>query len=399
MSRVALVCEPPDGGAAEQVAMLAMGLSAHGYEPTVYAPAGFGPADRLTAAGVDLRRLAFRRELAVPHAHGRVLASLVAELRANRYALVHAHATKAGVLARVAAAMTGTRTVYTPHCFAFVGEVSNARRRFALATERRLAPGTDAVICVCREERDLAVASGIRPRRLAVVCNGVPASEPVDPDPRLAALRRRGPVVGAVTVLRRQKRLDLLLDCATRVRNEVPTVQFAIVGGGSEEERLRTQASRLGLDVAFVPFEWPSARALSALDVYVLPSGWEALALCLLEAQACGVPQVVTDVGGNGEAVTPETGVVVAPGDPAALAAALVGLLRDPARRASMAEASRTRHAEHFSAERMVAETAAVYDGVLGKPSARPRGTRRMVTGAGAAAEARDAALVRHPIP
>ena len=141
------------------------------------------------------------------------------------------------------------------------------------------------------------------------------------------------------------------------------------------------------------------AQAFAAGHVVVLSSLSEGLPLTVIEAGMSGRPTVVTDVGGNGEAVTPETGVVVAPGDPAALAAALVGLLRDPARRASMAEASRTRHAEHFSAERMVAETAAVYDGVLGKPSARPRGTRRMVTGAGAAAEARDAALVRHPIP
>jgi glycosyltransferase involved in cell wall biosynthesis len=399
VNRVALVCEPPDGGAAEQVALLALGLPAHGYEATVYAPSGFGPADRLAAAGIELKPLGFRRELAAPHAHARVLASLAGELRSNRYALVHAHATKAGVLARVAAAMTDTRTVYTPHCFAFVGDTSTALRRFALTTERRLAPLTDAVVCVCRQERDLAVASGIRPRgRLTVVHNGVPVCGTVEPDPRLAALRRRGPVVGAVTVLRRQKRLDLLLDCAPRVLQAVPDARFAIVGGGREEERLRSRASRLGLDVSFVPFEWPSSRALGALDVYVLPSGWEALPLCLLEAQACGVPQVVTDVGGNGEAVTPDTGVVVAPGDPAALAEALVGLLRNPARRASMAAASRARHAERFSVERMVAETAAVYDRVLRKPLPR-RPAQRKATRAGAAVEARDPALVRHPLP
>jgi len=369
MTRIALVCEPPDGGAAEHVTHLALGLPAHGYEPTVFAPARFGAAGRLASGGVDVRVLAFRRELSAAQSHARALASLVGELRSGRYSLVHAHAAKAGLLARVAAARTGARTVYTPHCFPFVGDISAARRRFALTTERRLGLATDAVVCVCHEERDLAVASGIRPRqRLAVVHNGVPAHE-VPADPRLLELRGRGPVVGAVTVFRRQKRIDLLLACATRVLREVPDAQFAIVGGGPEERRLRAQASRLGANVSFVPFQWPSARALRAMDVYVLSSAWEALPLGLLEAQACGIPQVVTDVGGNREAVTSATGVVVPPGDPGALAEALVALLRDPDRRASMAAASRERHATRFSVERMVADTAALYDDVLGAPT------------------------------
>jgi glycosyltransferase involved in cell wall biosynthesis len=74
---------------------------------------------------------------------------------------------------------------------------------------------------------------------------------------------------------------------------------------------------------------------------------------------------VATDVGGTREALVPETGLLVPPGDPRALADAVIALLRDPERRAAMSDASRARHAERFTVERMVAETAAVYDGVL----------------------------------
>ena len=71
------------------------------------------------------------------------------------------------------------------------------------------------------------------------------------------------------------------------------------------------------------------------------------------------MPQVATDVGGTREAVTPETGILVPPRDPDALADAVIELLRDDERRARMATASRERHAEHFTLDRMVAGTAA----------------------------------------
>ena len=97
----------------------------------------------------------------------------------------------------------------------------------------------------------------------------------------------------------------------------------------------------------------------------------------VLEAQACGVPQVATDVGGTREAVVPDTGILVAPHDPVGLASALAELLLDRERRVRMGRASRARHAERFTAGRMVRETAAVYDDVLRRAAARPRAGRR----------------------
>ena len=100
--------------------------------------------------------------------------------------------------------------------------------------------------------------------------------------------------------------------------------------------------------------------------MFVLPSAWEAFPLAILDAMACGVPQVATDVGGTAEAVLDgETGLLVAPGDPAALAERIAELLLDPERRERMGEAARARHGERFAADRMVAETARLYDDVM----------------------------------
>jgi glycosyltransferase involved in cell wall biosynthesis len=142
----------------------------------------------------------------------------------------------------------------------------------------------------------------------------------------------------------------------------MPAATIAVIGDGPELQALRAAADPR---VVFAPFHAPAARHLRALDVYVLPSAWEAFPIGVLEALACGVPQVATDVGGTREAVTPDTGILVPPSDPRALADAVIALLRDPARRERMAAASRARHAAHFTVERMVAETAAVYDAVL----------------------------------
>jgi glycosyltransferase involved in cell wall biosynthesis len=339
VARVALVCEPPDGGVAEHVRQLADGLGAHGHEAVVLGP--------------DV--LPFRRDYRHPYRDAQALGALVRAVRG--FDLVHTHAAKAGVLGRLAAAVARVPAVYTPHCFPFAVPEARARRWFGVAVERALAPLTAAIVCVCEQERALAVAHRIRPRReLAVIHNGCPTCTG-EADAELTRLSR--PLVGAVTVLRRQKRLDVLLAAAPRILAAVPEATVVVVGNGPEEAALRAAADPR---VVFVPFRAPAARYLQALDVYVLPSGWEAFAIGLLEAQACGVPQVATDVGGTREAVVPETGLLVPPGESAALADAIVALLHDPARRTAMGAASRARHAERFTVDRMVAATAALYD-------------------------------------
>ena len=259
--------------------------------------------------------------------------------------------------------LLGRPALYTPHCFPFVGEVSAARRGFALAVERALAPRTAAIVCVCDDEREVA-----RARRcgapLEVIHNGCPPCETGEPDPRLRALAGGGPLVGAVTVLRRQKAVEVLLEAAPALLAAVPDARIAIVGDGPEREALGARAAALGLDerVAFVPFTGPASRHLRALDVYVLPSAWEAFPIGVLEAQACGVPQVATDVGGTREAVVPETG--------RARAAARSRRARARRDRTSAEprapprdgrQASRQRHALHFGLEPMLDATAALY--------------------------------------
>jgi glycosyltransferase involved in cell wall biosynthesis len=365
--RALLVFEPPDGGVAENVLQLALRLARHGWQPEVAGPPRAMPYERLDAAGVPVHRLPFVRGLRSPRQEARVLRALTRMLRAGRFDVVHAHSAKAGVLGRLAARRAGVPAVYSPHCFPFVGPVSRARRTLGAAAERRLGRHTARVVCACEAERRRALERRVAaPERLERVYYGVePCPDGLEPDARLAALREGGPLVGAVTVLRPQKRLDRLIDAAPRILAEVPEARVAIVGDGPLRGELERRAAAHGLDrnerFAFVPFTPPSARYLRALDVFVLPSAWEAMPIGALEALACGVPQVATDVEGIGEAVDHGRTGLLLPADASGLAGAVAELLSDESRRRAMSEASRARQRDRFDADRMVAETAAVY--------------------------------------
>lgn len=349
---------------------LALGLRRHGWEPSLAGPRESIIYEAVHGAGIQVARLPFERGYGAPGADARALLGLVARLRRTRFDLVHLHSAKAGVLGRIAARGTSTPTVYTPHCFPFVGPWSLPRRVFSIAVERALGPGTDRIVCVADAERRLALEHRIASsRRLEVIHNGTPPCDTtLERDAALDDFRGDGPLVACITVLRPQKAVHILLQAAGTVLDRVPEARIAIVGDGDLRPTLESRARTLGLDdrVRFFHFEAPASRQLRSIDLFVLPSAWEGFPISILEAMACGVPQVATDVGGTAEAlVAGETGDLSPAGDPLALAERIVELLRDPERRGLMGEASRARHERLFGLERMVERTAAVYDGVV----------------------------------
>ncbi len=365
--RCLLVFEPPDGGVAENVLRLALGLREHGWEPWAAGPEDSMIYESLARAGVPIARLPFQRGYGRPGHDARALRRLVGILRSHSFDLVHAHSAKAGVLGRLAAAPLPTPIVYSPHCFPFVGPWGFVRRTFSTATERLLGPLTDAIICVAEQERRLALDKRVaRGDRLHVVYNGsVPCVEGLAPDDDLSAFAAEGPLAGCIAVLRPQKGVQVFLEAAPLVLSKFPDARLAVIGNGELRETLEARATELELDgrLRFFDYAGPAARQLSVLDVFVLPSLWEAFPISVLESMACGVPPVATDVGGTREAIEDGvSGLLCPPEDEGSLADRIVTLLQAPERRAAMGEAGRRRHNERFGLERMVAETAAVYD-------------------------------------
>jgi glycosyltransferase involved in cell wall biosynthesis len=374
--RALQVFDPPGGGVPEHVHQLTVGLMERGFDITVAGPPDAASRSSLEARGV--------RYVALPDFVGDMLAlrkdaptfrAIVEVLRAERFDLVHTHQQKAGLLGRLAAPLARTSAIYTPHSlthrFMFVRPYPRARSRYlkTLWMERALGPLTAAFIAVSEEERDGAVDDRIiRADRVRVIRNGVEFDDSIPADPRLLEFRGEGPLLGFLAALRNQKGLPTLLDALEILARRGEPPRFAIVGSGPEERDVRGRVleSPLRSRTLLLPFEGPVEPYLRAFDAFVLPSYWEGLPLAVLEAMAAGLPVVASAIGGTPEAVADgETGLLVPVGDASALAERMSQIAADADLRARMGAAGRTRWEEEFRVERMVEETAALYERVV----------------------------------
>jgi len=199
---------------------------------------------------------------------------------------------------------------------------------------------TDAGIAVCRTTKDFMVRRRFLPAsKIHVVFNGAPLDEfKPESSERAAAVRARygippgAPLLGTVGRLDAQKGNEHLIAALPAVLARHPEVRLLVVGEGELLDEHRAQAYRLGLShrVVFAGFSNEVPLLQSALDVQVFPSIFEGTPLTLFEAMSMARPIVATWVDGLGEVLRQgETGLLVPPADPAALAEALCGLLDD----------------------------------------------------------------------
>lgn len=355
------VVQPPDGGVAEHVLWLASGLLARGWDVAVATGPDSRIAEPLARAGVDVHVLPLRRAPGPGDlAAARALRALDRRLGPD---IVHAHSSKAGVLAR-AALPRPSRTVYTPNCLAFLTGEGRGRQALYRVAEQALVLRSGAIIAVCEwERRETQRALRGSAKRLHIVHNGVPVAEPQPPDPRMTAFADGRPLAGLVAVLRAQKDPLLLVRAAARMAPDAGRI--AIVGDGPLRDAVAREIDRLGVGdrVGLFAYCGTMGPHLAALDALVLPSAWEAFPIAILEAMQAGLPIVATSVGGVPEAVTDGvSGRLVPAGDADALAGALSELLPDPAARARMGAAGAAMVRQRFALEPMIDATVAIYD-------------------------------------
>jgi glycosyltransferase involved in cell wall biosynthesis len=165
------------------------------------------------------------------------------------------------------------------------------------------------------------------------------------------------PIVGIVAALRLEKNHELFLEMAARVRRELPTAKFIVIGDGPCRAALEQRARELEItaNVLFLGSRNDVPRVLSAIDVFALTSHIEANPVSILEAMSIGKPVVATDVGSVHETVAEgQTGFLVTPGDAYQFADRVLRLLNDPLRARTMGAAARAAVVDRWSIEAMV---------------------------------------------
>ncbi len=357
------------GGCEQHVLGLLSRLDRRRYEPWVAffeaepdKAAPMAPAFR--AAGVGTVDLGGRRRT-----DPRAILSLGRLLRRGRFAVVHAHSFRAELAARlwVKLIRPAPRIVRTVH------NTEDFYTRLPYAPIARASTvGADRVIVISDAVGEFVRdAVGLPAARMDRIYYGLdPADWPVATNghARLSsgAPAQRRPTIAVIARLAPQKGHRVLLDALPAIVQRVPDVLVRLVGHEelSTTAELRAYAEMRGVAdrVHFEGFRSDVASVLGQADVMVLPSLWEGFGLVLLEAMAVGKPVVASAVGPVPEVVVDgETGLLVPPGQPEPLAAAIVRILTEPDLAARLGRAGRERVGERFTLDRMVAETEAVY--------------------------------------
>jgi glycosyltransferase involved in cell wall biosynthesis len=244
------------------------------------------------------------------------------------------------------------------------------RRPWHRLADRWLARRTNHFVFVSEEVRDFYQAYLRLPAdRFDVILNGIdltPFRRPLDREAARSAmgLPAHRPILGVVGRLEERKGHRFFLSAMKELCAQHPEALGLVVGEGREMEALRRLHAELALgDSVKLQGYWPDlTQALAAIDIFVLPSLMEGHPLAALEAMAAGKPVVATRVGGNARAVEEGVcGLLVPPGDPVALKAAMSALLSDPARAEAMGREGRRRVEARFDLRRAVEANEQLY--------------------------------------
>lgn len=371
-SHVALIIPALDqiAGAERQVMLLARGLRSRGWRVSVVVLSGDGglAAAELQEAGIAFTSLQMRKGLVDPRGWTRFIGWLWRE----KPDVVHAHLAHAAWLARWSRLFAKIPVLIdTLHS----SSTGTAGRRLGYRLSRSLA---DQVTAVSRAVADSHLAAKMVNRKSLVVVHNAVDVEEWRPNEEVRAAIRRELGLDNQFLWLAAGRLEMVKDYPTLLKamvNLPRSARLVIAGQGSLLGNLAHLSSRLGLGgrVRFLGHAPNLRRWMQAADGLVLTSRWEGLPMVLLEAGACALPVIATDVPGSREVVVDnQTGTLVPPANPDELAWAMTAMMRMSAeQRRAMGVRARKRIVEEFSVPRVFDRWEELYAGLLRQRSSQ----------------------------
>jgi glycosyltransferase involved in cell wall biosynthesis len=286
----------------------------------------------------------------------------VAVIRKIKPDIIHAHSSKAGVIARIAGWLTKTPVAFTAHGWGFTPGTPKLRRSVALIAERSLASLSAKLICVSESDRQLALRCNVgNEKSLTVIRYGIENANVSTP-----ALAQQPPKLIMVARFNEQKDQETLLKAIAQLNDA--DFHLDLVGSGVSLEFCQQLAKSLGIlnKVSFLGDRRDVPELLAKAQIFILSTHYEGLPISILEAMRAGLPVIATSVNGIPEEIeNGKTGLLVPRQDVDALAEALSKLVQVPEVRQLMGNAAREKFLREFTIERMFMETRAVYEDLL----------------------------------
>ena len=347
------------GGAQVHVRDLSMWLKGQGHEPMVMSGWPGKVSDFLESQEIKYVEIPDLERQINPLKDLKALFQLVKALRENKPDVLSCHSSKAGLLGRLAAALSGVPCIFTAHGWAFTEGIPAKERFVYTIIEKVAAWFSYHIITVSEYDRALALKNNVAPAaKITAIHNGMPER----PAPARAA--NAGPVrLMMVARVGPQKDHARLLRALWGCMDLDWTLEF--IGGGDDYD-LRQMAIQLGMDARVIfkgeRDDVPYMMDKQA-DVYLLISNWEGLPRSILEAMRSGLPVIASDVGGVKECVlNDQTGIVVPAGQDEPLLAALRRLIPDRDLQLGMGLQGRAHYDANFTFLAMARKTIAIYE-------------------------------------
>ena len=301
----------------------------------------------------------------------RYLLALRQLIRREHVDLIQSHLLGSNVYASLAGLLTRTPVVATFHGAVDIGE----NERLKGLKFGAMNAGAQCVVAVSESlRRDIIQRTPINGNKVQVIYNGIKTAD--FQRSHSDRLRRQFGwdedvvIVGSLGNIRSAKGYDILLQAAARLKDAPIPFRFVIAGQGKPGlyDRLLKLRAELGLEetVHFLGFNDDPAEFLSNLDLFLLSSTSEGFSIATIQAMASGLPVIATRSGGPEEILTQgETGWMIEPGRPEAIAAALEKVASDPVLSQQLATAGKTHALASFDIGAMLAGYEKVYQNLL----------------------------------
>ena len=290
----------------------------------------------------------------------KALIGLTKHLKILKPDIIHTHSSKGGFLARVAGFLLrkNKQLLYTSHAIHYPLIQQPIKRKLYKYFEH-IGYWLGGTIVACGKEeyqiikKDITNGTG---KRLIRISNGIDTAQLMAKDYSKTNDKVKIGVVGRISL---QKAPWVFADIASKINKTRDDVEFIWIGGGEEEDV--SLLNKAGVEVTGMLDRSDALKLIPSLDIYFQTSAYEGLSLALLEAQASGIPAVVTKIPGNDEVVQHgQTGYVGEDEDK--LTSQLLGLIESPSKREEMGLYAKEHTEEHFSLGAMADQYKIEYD-------------------------------------